>query len=262
MPDARAAHARALALLAQNHDQPIRKGELSIPAIRGVGGSLIRLLDCNTDPARIWDVDFRAEPAQAGVGLIAVDHLGQTMPYDEMLSWALFYTSIFGGRKAPMVDVADPDGLVRSQAVQSGGLRVTLNGSEARRTLAGRFVEDTFGAAVQHLAFATADIFATAKALAERGFPALRIGANYYDDVAARFGLAPALVARMQAANVLYDEDAGGQFFQLYSESRPGGFFIEIVQRQGNYQGYGAANAPFRIAAQKRSTRPAGMPRL
>jgi len=108
-------------------------------------------------------------------------------------------------------------------------------------------------------AFATADIFATA--LAARGFPVQEIGANYYDDVEARFGLDPALVARMKAANVLYDEDAGGQFFQVYSASRPDGLFFEVVQRQGNYQGYGAPNAPFRIAAQKRSARPAGMPR-
>ncbi|MDO9638243.1 MAG: TIM barrel protein [Pseudotabrizicola sp.] len=261
VPDARAAHARALALLAQDHDQPARAGELDIPAIRGVGGSMIRLLDAGSDLARIWDVDFRTKATGPGAGLTGIDHLGQTMAYDEMLSWALYYTSIFGATKAPMVDVADPDGLVRSQAVQSGGLRVTLNGAEARRTLAGRFVEETFGASVQHIAFATADIFATAADLASRGFPALQIGANYYEDVQARFGLDPALVARMNAANVLYDEDAGGQFFQLYSASRSDGLFFEIVQRQGNYQGYGAPNAPFRIAAQKRSTRPSGMPR-
>ena len=262
VPDARAAEARALALLAEGHAPDHGAGELDIPAIRGVGGSMIRLLDETSDLGRIWQVDFRSYAAAPGAGLLAVDHIGQTMAYDEMLSWALFYAAIFGAAKAPMVDVADPDGLVRSQAVRAGALRVTLNGAEARRTLAGRFVEDTFGAAVQHVAFATADIFATAAALADRGFPALQIGANYYADVEARFGLDPGLVARMQAANVLYDEDAGGQFFQLYSAPRPDGFFLEIVQRQGAYDGYGAPNAPFRIAAQKRSTRPAGMPRL
>jgi 4-hydroxyphenylpyruvate dioxygenase len=265
VPDAAAAHERALALLAQDHSPTVKTGELAIPAIRGVGGSILRLLDSGSDLARIWSVDFLAEPvpdptALAGAGLTGIDHMGQTMAYDEMLSWALFYTSIFDARKAPMVDVADPDGLVRSQAVQAGGLRVTLNGAEARRTLAGRFVEETFGAAVQHVAFATEDIFHTAAKLAETGFPVLRIGANYYDDVEARFGLDPVLVARMRAANVLYDEEAGGQFFQLYSAPRSDGFFFEIVQRQGNYFGYGAPNAPFRIAAQKRHARPAGMP--
>lgn len=263
VPDAQSAHARALAMLAQDHQQPAQPGELQIPAIRGVGGSILRLLDAGSDLSRIWSVDFRSDDAPAsGAGLTGIDHLGQTMAYDEMLSWALFYSSIFDTRKAPMVDVADPDGLVRSQAVQSGGLRITLNGAEARRTLAGRFVEDTFGASVQHIAFATDDIFATASELARRNFPLLQIGDNYYDDVEARFGLEPELVARMRAAKVLYDEDAGGQFFQLYSAPRNDGFFFEIVQRQGNYRGYGAPNAPFRIAAQKRSARPAGMPRF
>lgn len=258
--DARATHARARALLAEDHTGPSQPGELAIPAIRGVGGSVLRLLDSGTD---LWAVDFRADKApDFGAGLKSIDHLGQTMAYDEMLSWALFYAAIFDTRKAPMLDVADPDGLVRSQAVQSGGLRITLSGAEARRTLAGRFVEETFGASVQHIAFASADIFQTAEELAKRGFPLLQIGDNYYDDVEARFGLDPDLVARMRAANVLYYEDAGGQFFQLYSIPRAGGLFFEIVQREGNYQGYGAPNAPFRIAAQKRSARPAGMPRL
>ncbi|MES2666649.1 MAG: TIM barrel protein [Pseudomonadota bacterium] len=267
VPDAKATHARARALLAQDHNPPAGAGELDIPAIRGVGGSIIRLLDAGSDLSRIWTVDFRSDTGSStgpsvGAGLTGIDHLGQTMAYDEMLSWALFYAAIFGAQKAPMVDVADPDGLVRSQAVQSGGLRITLNGAEARRTLAGRFVEETFGASVQHIAFATDDIFATAARLATSGFPLLQIGDNYYDDVEARFGLDAALVARMRAANILYDEDAGGQFFQLYSTPRADGFFFEIVQRRGNYPGYGAPNAPFRIAAQKRSTRPAGMPHL
>lgn len=261
--DAQASFARATALLAQPHAEPTAPGELTIPAIRGVGGSMIRFLDRSSDLGRIWQVDFRTDrPAPPGAGLTGVDHVGQTMAYDEMLSWTLFYTSIFDAQKAPMVDVADPDGLVRSQAIQSDGFRVTLNGAEARRTLAGRFVEESFGSAVQHIAFATDDIFATAATLAARGFPVLQIGANYYDDVAARFGLLPGLTARLKAANIMYDEDAGGQFFQLYSASRPDGLFFEIVQRQGNYAGYGAPNAPFRIAAQKRAARPAGLPKV
>lgn len=261
VPDARAASDRAAALLAQPHKQEAPAGQLTIPAIRGVGGSVIRFLDNASDLAGIWKVDFRSDPPRAGAGITGIDHVGQTMAYDEMLSWSLFYTSIFQAQKAAVVDVVDPDGLVRSQAVHLGGLRVTLNGAEARHTLAGRFIEDSSGASVQHIAFATEDIFATAERLAERGFASLKIGANYYRDVQARFGLDDALVERMQRTSIMYDEDEGGQFFQLYSEPRSDGFFFEIVQRQGNYAGYGAANAPFRIAAQKRAARPAGMPR-
>ncbi|AUH33939.1 bifunctional sugar phosphate isomerase/epimerase/4-hydroxyphenylpyruvate dioxygenase family protein [Paracoccus tegillarcae] len=261
MTDAQAGFDRATALLARPHPQASREGELSIPAIRGVGGSMIRFLDAGTDLGRIWDIDFTTQPAPDGAGLTGFDHLAQTMAYDEMLSWALFYSSIFDAQKAPMVDVADPSGLVRSQAMQSGGLRVTLNGAEARGTLAGRFIEDSFGSSVQHIALSTDDIFATADAMAARDFPVLQIGANYYGDVQARFGLSSELVGRMQAANILYDEDESGHFFQFYSNTQTGGFFFEIVQRGAGYQGYGAPNAPFRIGAQKRGARPAAVPR-
>ena len=154
----------------QPHLQEQAQGELRIPAIRGVGGSVLAASRRGVGPWRgSGSVDFAATPAAAGAGITGIDHIGQTMAYDEMLSWSLFYTSIFDARKAPMVDVADPDGLVRSQAIRAGGLRVTLNGAEARRTLAGRFIEDSFGASVQHVAFAAPDIFATAEALAARG---------------------------------------------------------------------------------------------
>lgn len=260
VPDAKATFERAQALIARRHEQPTRTGELTIPGIRGVGGSMLRFLDRNSDLRRIWEVDFITQPGTDGAGLTCIDHIAQTMRYEEMLSWTLFYTSIFDAEKAPMVDVVDPDGLVRSQAVSSGGLRITLNGAETRRTLAGRFIEESFGSSVQHVALATDDIFATAAAFAERGFQALRIGSNYYDDVEARFGLDGALVERMKAANILFDEDDRGQFFQFYSATQKGGFFFEIVQRVRGYQGYGAPNAPFRIAAQRRSAHHASVP--
>jgi 4-hydroxyphenylpyruvate dioxygenase len=166
-------------------------------------------------------------------------------------------------QKSTMVDVIDPDGLVRSQAIESpdGDLRVTLNGAETHRTMAGTFLAESFHASVQHIALATDDIFATAEALAEHGFAALPISQNYYGDLAARFDLAATVLARLRAANILYDEDAHGTFFQLYSQPFAGGMFFEIIQRTGGYAGYGGPNAPFRIAAQKRLIRQKGMPK-
>lgn len=257
VPDARATFQRALALGAAPHEGSHAAGELDIPGIRGIGGSVIRLLDQGAELGRIWEVDFDVtEPAPTGAGLTGIDHIGQTMAYDEMLSWSLFYTTLFDANRAPMVDVVDPDGLVRSQAMESGGLRITLNGAEAQRTLAGRFITETSGASVQHIAFSTDDIFASAKAMAARGFPALQIGTNYYADVEARFGLEPRLTARLRDNNILYDEDSTGHFLQFYCQANPGGLFLEVTQRIGLYRGYGAPNAPFRIAAQKRVARP------
>ncbi|WP_018633652.1 bifunctional sugar phosphate isomerase/epimerase/4-hydroxyphenylpyruvate dioxygenase family protein [Neomegalonema perideroedes] len=257
VPDAGASFARARALLAEPYEQSHKPGELAIPGVRGVGGGALRFLD--GEAGDLWAVDFELKtPNPKGAGLTRVDHVAQTMAYEEMLSWSLFYTTLFTAKRSPMVDVADPDGLVRSQAVESGGFRVTLNGAEARRTLAKRFIEESFGSSVQHVAFACADIFATAEAMEARGFPALRIGANYFGDVEARFGLDPALTAKLRAHNAMYDEDAQGGFFQIFSRPLAGGFFFEIVQRLGGYGGYGAPNAPFRIAAQKRELRGPG----
>ena len=97
--------------------------------------------------------------------------------------------------------------------------------------------------------------------LRANGFEPLHISPNYYDDVEARFGLDPDLADRLRAENILYDRDDSGEYFQLYSPNYGEGFFFEIVERRGGYNGYGAPNAPFRIAAQKRHLRPKGMPR-
>jgi 4-hydroxyphenylpyruvate dioxygenase len=256
---------RARALGAEIFEQVRGPGELPIPAIRGVGGGVIYFID--DDLAKVWDVEFEHVPAQAATDarLLTIDHVAQTMTYDEMLSWLLFYTSIFRTRKLPMVDVVDPSGLVRSQAIESetgGALRLTLNGAENLNTLAGHFIADSFGSGIQHLAFTSADIFATAGQLDKLGFSALKISANYYDDIEARFGLDPGLAGGLRSANILYDRDDAGEYFQIYSEIFGDGFFFEIVERRGGYKGYGASNAPFRIAAQKKMIRPKGMPRF
>jgi len=252
---------RASMLGAETVMTPAGKGEFSIPAIRGVGGGMVRFIDQESDLAGLWTIDFT--PAADGealpdVGLQRVDHLAQTMKYEEMLTWTLFYTSILEAEKVPMVDVVDPGGLVRSRAIQndSGDLRVTLNGAENQNTLAGHFIERTFGAAVQHIAFACEDIFVTAEALAARGFESLAISANYYDDLGARFGLEEAFLDRMKALNILYDEDASGRYFQFYGRRHSSEVFFEFVQRTDGYSGYGAANAPYRISAQRRDGLP------
>lgn len=264
---------RARALGAKTFTQPIGAGELDIPAIRGVGGSIIHFVDKETDLANIWNVDFNATPKAArsqtneqatiNVGLHSFDHLAQTMDYDELLTWQLFYNSIFNTSKRPVVDVIDSAGVVRSQAIENdkGSLRLTLNGAENSRTLAGRFIEDRMGSAVQHIAFTTNDIFETAEKLKANGFVSLVISPNYYDDLQARFNLENAFLTQLKQNNILYDRDDGGEYFQLYSPTFGDGFFFEIVERKSNYSGYGAANALFRVAAQRRHVRVKGMPK-
>ncbi|MBS1303674.1 sugar phosphate isomerase/epimerase and 4-hydroxyphenylpyruvate domain-containing protein [Loktanella sp. SALINAS62] len=262
--NAAATVARAERLGARPFDQPVGAHQLDIPAIRGQSGSVLHFIDDASGLSDVWDIEFTpVQTPAAGVGLTRIDHIAQTTTYDEMLSWSLFYTTLFQMTKSPMVDVIDPDGLVRSQALSTpdGTLRVTLNGAETHRTMAGHFLADSFHASVQHVALATDDIFATADALDGTGFATLPISGNYYADLAARFDLAPDVIDRLSARNILYDEDANGAFYQLYSRPFAGGMFFEIVQREAGYAGYGGPNAPFRIAAQKRLMRHKGMPR-
>jgi len=257
VPDARSATARAQALLDVPYSGAVGPGELDIPAVRGLGGSLLYFLDHTSALGRWSDVDF--EPtgeSEPSAGLVAVDHVSQSMQYEEMLTWLLFYSSLFDTAKTASQSVIDPGGVVQSQVVESGldgtpghGLRMILNGSQSHRTLSSRFITEFFGSGVQHIAFHTADIVATVGRLVASGVSMLPIPENYYDDLEARTDLPVAEIEAMKALDILYDSDASGTFRQAYTQTLEGGLFFEIVQRDG-YAGYGAANAAIRLMAQ------------
>lgn len=256
--DASETVARVKSLGTQDFTQAVGLGELDIPAVRGVGGSVIHFIDERSDLHRVWDIEF--EPASISkatppAGLRRIDHVAQTMRYEEMQSWLLYYLTTFEMMKSPIVNVADPSGIVRSQAIETpeGEVRLNLNGAADADTLAGSFVSGRPGAGVQHIAFQTDDIFETSTLLKASGFQRLPIPQNYYADTQAEFGLDDEATQTLRAHNLLYDEDAGGAYFQLYGQSIFDGFFFEIVQRKGRYMGYGARNASVRLASQSRS---------
>ena len=251
---------RAEALKAHTFYQPVGPGELEIPAIRGVGGSLLYFLEA---AGKNWDTDFealRSDPATDRLN--AVDHISQSMPYDEMLSWLLFYTGILDLQRLPQMEIADPVGLVQSQALINGNqsLRVILNGSSATRTLSARFINEFFGSGVQHIAFSCSDIFTAVADMRARGADFLKIPDNYYDDIEAKYDLDAATMTALRDNQILYDREGEGEFFQIYTHTFDDRFFFEIVQRRA-YQGFGAANAAVRLAAQTRESRPLTIPR-
>jgi 4-hydroxyphenylpyruvate dioxygenase len=254
------AMARAEALKTRTFYQPVGPGELEIPAIHGVGGSLLYFLDTE---GKNWDTDFEPIGSSADTDrLRAVDHISQSMPYDEMLSWLLFYTGILDLQRLPQMEIADPRGLVQSQAIinTDQSLRFVLNGSTATRTLSARFISEFFGSGVQHIAFSCEDIFATVAAMRARGADFLEIPDNYYDDIEAKYDLDAATMTALRTNRILYDREGDGEFFQVYTHIFDERFFFEIVERR-NYQGFGAANAAIRLAAQAREVRPVNIPR-
>jgi 4-hydroxyphenylpyruvate dioxygenase len=252
---------RAEAIQAATFRQPVGPGEMTIPAIRGVGGSLLYFLAPGLSN---WDVDFL--PVESGPDsniLGRVDHISQSMRFEEMLSWEQFYTALFDIQRSPQLEIADPLGLVKSQVLQNrdGSLRLVLNASTASQTMSSRFLSEFFGAGVQHIAFTCDDIFNAVSNMRAAGATFLKIPDNYYDDIDSRYDLDPALLKSMKENAILYDRDDQGEFFQIYTHAFDERFFFEIVERRG-YRGFGAPNAGIRLAAQTREARPRTMPRI
>jgi 4-hydroxyphenylpyruvate dioxygenase len=256
---------RAITLLDQPFQQPVVSGEMNIPAVRGLGGSLLYFVDHKTGLDRLWDVDFQSTEVDdfTGAGLSSVDHVSQSMHYEEMLTWLLFYTSLLDVRKTPVQTVIDPGGVVQSQAIetQDGSLRLILNASQSQRTLSSRFLSDLFGSGVQHIALATGNILETVEHLKANGVDLLPIPENYYDDLEVRTDLSVEDVERLRASNILYDKEGAAEYFQAYTRTMEGGFFFEIVERR-SYHGYGAVNAPIRLASQTQLTAVTAPPEL
>ena len=162
----------------------------------------------------------------------------------------LFYRAVLGLQTQHSSEIAAPFGLVRNRAVANadGSVRVCLSVSVLRRGSEWQpGVTDP-----QHVAFATDDIFAAARAAQAAGAPIVRVPANYYDDLDARLAPPPAQLSAMRELNVLLDRSADGEFLHFYTDVLGGRVFFEVVQRIGNYAGYGEVNSPVRMAAHRR----------
>jgi 3-dehydroshikimate dehydratase len=199
-----------------------------------------------------WPADFlpTGVPRDGGAGITGIDHVGLTQPFDSFDEAALFYREVLGLGPEAVTEIPAPFGLVRDRAVTNAGrsVRLTLTASLLRRGGWSPGVP-----APQHVAFATADIVATARALRAAGAPLLEVPANYHDDLDSRFALAPARLAELRDLALFYDETDDGAYLHLYSEVLGGRVFFEAVQRIGGYDAYGAPNAPVRMAAHRRA---------
>jgi 4-hydroxyphenylpyruvate dioxygenase len=253
--DAARALARARVLLCSEWQEHRGQGERAMPGIRASDGTLILLIGPGGEGGGSvsWEDDFHLLPGDDGGLLVSVDHVAQALPTGSMDSFVLFWRAVFGLEPQQLWDIADPQGLIRSRAMVNaeGTLRLPLNISESRKTSTGRFVTAFAGAGVHHVAFSTKDIFASVRALRERGAETLRIPPNYYDDLGARWGLDDDMLARLKQHDVLYDRDHGGELLHVYSNAFENRFFFEVIERRGA-EGFGAANAAVRMAAQAR----------
>ncbi|WP_328767393.1 bifunctional sugar phosphate isomerase/epimerase/4-hydroxyphenylpyruvate dioxygenase family protein [Streptomyces sp. NBC_00286] len=242
-PDPAGAARRAEALLAPVLPRRRAPQDVPLDAVAAPDGT--ELFFCATDRPELpnWLGDFEGleHPAEAP-NVHRIDHLALTQPWHHFDEAALFHRSVLGLRAQQSVDVADPYGLLRSRAVTNadGSVRIAL-------TVGAAPTDDTVHA--QHIALATADVVAAARRFRAAGGHLLPIPANYYDDLAARFDLTEGELATYRELGILYDRDEHGIFRHCYTHT-VGRVFLELVQRDGGYRGYGAQNAPVRLAAQ------------
>ncbi len=203
----------------------------------------IFLCQGTSDGTAAWTSEFGEGLERPGAGAPAViDHVNLAQPWQHFDEAVLFYTSALALEPQPFAEVPSPTGLVRSQVMATGdrAVRLVLNLAplnQQRKTYQ------------EHIAFAVDDLVATARDCKARGLEFLEIPANYYEDLDARFGLAPDFLATLQELNLLYDRDADGEFLHFYTAT-VGSVFFEMVERRGAYDGYGAPNAPVRHAVQ------------
>lgn len=251
-PDPEGAARRAEALLAPVLPRRRAAGDAQLDAVAAPDGTELFFCARTAPELPGWRADFTDTTGQlpAGTGVQRIDHLALTQPWHHFDEATLFHRSVLGLQAQESVDVADPYGLLRSRAVTTpdGSVRIALSVGAAPS-------ED--GAHAQHIALATEDVVAVARRFREAGGRLLRMPANYYDDLAARFAFPEDELETYRDLGILYDRDAGGEFRHCYTRT-VGRVFFELVQRGPGYRGYGAQNAPVRLAAQHTAKRLTG----
>ncbi|MET1155276.1 TIM barrel protein [Arthrobacter sp.] len=253
--DPLAAASRALQLKAVQVPRQSQANEEVLQAVKAPDSTEVFLCQATPDGTAAWTDEFAtASPASAGDDLITrIDHVNLAQPWQHFDESVLFYESTLALAPRPSTEVPSPVGLVRSQVMRTehGGVRLALNIAPLVMEQPGPSAASAYP---QHIALACTDVVTLARRAVEAGLEFLKIPANYYADLQARFRLDPELLAALQELNLLYDRDDQGEFIHFYTAT-VGRLFFEVVERRDRYEGYGAPNAPVRLAAQYRLTK-------
>ena len=230
---------------------PVGPMELNIPAIEGIGGSNLYLVD-RYGAQEIYDVDFVAIPgageraAANSVGLTYIDHLTHNVFRGAMAKWAEFYERIFNFREIRYFDIEGRQTGLFSKAMTSpcGKIRIPLNESQDDQSQIEEFLRDYRGEGIQHVALGTPDIFHTVEAMRARGVRFQDTPDAYYEQLDARVPGHGESLQRLRADRILVDgapTEGQGLLLQIFTENMIGPIFFEIIQRKGN-EGFGEGN--------------------
>ncbi|MGO4395912.1 4-hydroxyphenylpyruvate dioxygenase [Variovorax sp. M-6] len=260
--DAKAAYERAIGLGAWGFAPGAGPGELNIPAIKGIGDSLIYFVDRwrgknGAAPGDIgnigfYDVDFEALPglsavealAPEGHGLTYIDHLTHNVHRGRLKEWADFYERLFNFREIRYFDIEGQVTGVKSKAMTSpcGKIRIPIN--EEGNEKAGQIQEylDSYrGEGIQHIAMGSRDLAHSVDALRASGVKLLDTIDTYYELIDKRIPGHGENVAELKKRKILVDGKKGALLLQIFSENQLGPIFFEFIQRKGD-DGFGEGN--------------------
>lgn len=254
--DSAAAIKRAKELGAEIVESKANPGELHIPAIRGIGGSYLYLVDRYGSKGSIYDIDFTPLPGvdqnPKGHGLTYIDHLTHNVYRGQMDIWANFYSKLFNFREIRYFDIEGKLTGLKSRAMTSpcGKIRIPINESADDKSQIEEYLREYKGEGIQHIALATDDIFKTIEGLKSKG---IRFMApppqTYYDNLKKRVPHSKEDPARLAPLGILVDgapeskpgANDGGILLQIFTATVIGPIFYEIIQRKGD-EGFGEGN--------------------
>ncbi|MEM5439556.1 4-hydroxyphenylpyruvate dioxygenase [Paraburkholderia diazotrophica] len=256
--DAARAYKRALELGAWGFDNKTGPMELNIPAIKGIGDSLIYFVDRwrgkngaaphSIGDISIYDVDFEpipgADPNATGHGLTYIDHLTHNVHRGRMQEWAEFYERLFNFREVRYFDIEGKVTGVKSKAMTSpcGKIRIPINeeGSETAGQIQ-EYLDAYHGEGIQHIALGTNNIYKTVDGLRASNISLLDTIDTYYELVDRRVPNHGEPLDELRKRKILIDGAHDDLLLQIFTENQIGPIFFEIIQRKGN-QGFGEGN--------------------
>jgi 4-hydroxyphenylpyruvate dioxygenase len=246
--DATRAFKRAVELGARPFAGQVGPMELNIPAIEGIGGSILYLVDRYGDQT-IYDVDFKPVPQAkdvANAGLTYIDHLTHNVHRGNMDVWAGFYQRLFNFREIRYFDIEGQKTGLFSRAMTSpcGKIRIPINESQDEKSQIEEYLHAYRGEGIQHIALGTGDIFRTVDVLRARGVKFQDTPDTYYEGVNARVAGHGEDLAALKSRRILVDgapTKGQGTLLQIFTQNVIGPIFFEIIQRKGN-EGFGEGN--------------------
>ncbi|HET9334829.1 MAG TPA: 4-hydroxyphenylpyruvate dioxygenase [Sphingomicrobium sp.] len=250
--DARFAHDRALSLGATDIINDVAAGEMEIPAIEGIGGSILYLVDRYGDKGTIYDIDFdffadaNELEAKHASHLTYLDHLTHNVNRGRMNHWAEFYERLFNFREIRYFDIEGKVTGLFSKAMTSpdGKIRIPLNESQDDKSQIEEFLREYKGEGIQHIALGSDDIYQTVDILRSRGIPFQDTPDTYYELVDGRVKGHGEPTAELEKRRILVDgapTEGQGLLLQIFTQNVIGPIFFEIIQRKGN-EGFGEGN--------------------